>query len=292
MKGTDRTILLVLPLAALAIAFWLLVIAPKQKEIGDLNDQADTLNSTISGAESEVAAAEDARKAFASNYSEIVSLGSAVPEDSDQATLIYDLTKTSAETGVHFRSFELADAGDVATAPAAPAATTTTTPGATTTPAPTDSTAPATTTTSTTTPAAVGAIPTEASAALLPIGATVGPADLPVMPYKLKFNGSFFDMADFFKALDQGVTVNDAGTDPKVSGRLMTVNGFAMVGDPVHGFPLVQSSIALNTYIVPADQGLSAGASPAGPSVAATDQSTVASTTTSSSVPGAAAVSP
>ena len=45
----------------------------------------------------------------------------------------------------------------------------------------------------------------------------------------------------------------------------MTVNGFAMIGDPIHGFPDVQASVALNTYIVPADQGISAGATPAGP---------------------------
>ena len=84
------------------------------------------------------------------------------------------------------------------------------------------------------------------------------------MPYKLRFSGSFFDMADFFADLDKTVDIVDSGGDPEVRGRLMTVNGFAMVGDPVHGFPLVQASMSLNTYVVPADQGLSDGASPGG----------------------------
>ncbi len=34
MKGTDRLILLALPLLALAIGFWMLVLAPKGKEAG------------------------------------------------------------------------------------------------------------------------------------------------------------------------------------------------------------------------------------------------------------------
>ncbi len=283
MKSTDRTILLVLPALALVIGFYMLVISPKRAELGELDTQVETLTSRVSAAETEVAAAEDARKSFGSNYSEIVSLGGAVPEDSDQATLIFAMTDISADSGVQFRSFELADSGDVPAEPA-PAATTTppaTTDGAESAPAPASEGAP------------VSAAPTEADASTLPIGATVGPAGLPVMPYKLRFNGSFFNMADFFAALDKGVEVVNSGAAPKVNGRLMTVNGFAMVGDPIHGFPLVQASVALNTYIVPADQGLSAGATPAGPTVAADPTSTVTSAPTStSSVPGAAAVSP
>lgn len=289
MKRSDRTILLLLPLAALIVGFYLLVLSPKQKQVGELNDQVDTLSTRIATAETEVADAEHARSAFGRNYSKIVSLGSAVPEDSDQATLIYDLTKTSEKAGVQFRSFELSDSGEAAVAPA-PAASTTTTPSTEGSSGSSD--APTTTdgTQSTTTSAPTDVAPTEASAATLPIGATVGPAGLPVMPYKLRFNGSFFDMADFFADLDKTVDVVDSGVRPEVDGRLMTVNGFAMVGDPIHGFPLVQASLALNTYVVPADQGLSAGATPAGPTAAA-DQSTVASTSTSPA-PGTATVTP
>ena len=44
----------------------------------------------------------------------------------------------------------------------------------------------------------------------LPIGATVGPAGLPVTPYDLKYFGEFFDMADFFASLDERVEVTKA----------------------------------------------------------------------------------
>lgn len=298
MKKSDRMILLVVPMLALVVGFYLLAISPKQKQIGELDDQIAGLQDRVSQAETEVEGAEAARKAFPRNYAQIVSMGSAVPEDSDQATLIYDLTKAADETDVRFRSFELAEdaaASEAAAAPAAPAATTESSTDTTTTDSgSTDSTTTDTSSTTTTTSAVAPVTATEATAATLPIGATVGSAGLPVMPYKLRFSGSFFDMADFFANLDKTVdVVNDGTGDPEVDGRLMTVNGFAMVGDPKFGFPLVQSSMSVNTYVVPGDQGLENGATPAGPAPVTDSTSTVTSASTSgSSVPSTAAVSP
>lgn len=290
MKTSDKTLLLILPAIALVIGFYLLAISPKQKQIGELDDEIATLSTRADAAQAQVAAAEGARDSFARNYSAIVSLGSAVPEDNDQATLIYDMTKTSQHAGVNFRSFEVADSSAAEAGSAAVESSTTSSTTSTDTSGTSGTTGTTTDSTSTTTTTA--AVPTEAAAATLPIGATVGPAGLPVMPYKLKFNGSFFDMADFFAALDKGVEVNDTSSDPKVNGRLMTVNGFTMIGDPIHGFPAVQASIALNTYIVPADQGLSAGATPAGPAPATGSDSTVTSASSGTGVPGTAAVTP
>ena len=39
------------------------------------------------------------------------------------------------------------------------------------------------------------ATPTEAAASLMPLGASIGPAGLAVMPYNLIFNGTFFQIA-------------------------------------------------------------------------------------------------
>jgi hypothetical protein len=132
---------------------------------------------------------------------------------------------------------------------------------------------------------------TEAASAALPIGARVGSAGLPVMPYKLRFSGSFFDMAGFFGNLDDTVDVVVRGGDPEVHGRLMTLNGFAMVGDPLRGFPLVQASMSLNTYVVPAEEGLADGATPAGPSLTGSPTS-VAAPDSTESVPETEAVTP
>jgi len=250
MKGSDRLILLVIPMVVLAIGFWLLVLSPKQREADELQTRIDAATASITAAEAQVRVAEAARRAFPRNYANLIELGTAVPEDDDQATLIYDLAELGDRNSVHFRSLVLTDAG-AASAPATPPPTAAVTPTATE-PPPSD-------------PAAVPTAATEASAATLPIGAEVGPAGLPITPYDFKFLGSFSDMADFFADLDRRIVTPAEEVDPDVRGRLMTIDGFALTGDPVKGFPDVEANFNVTTYIVPAEQGIGAGATPAGP---------------------------
>jgi len=282
VKSSDRTILIVLPLIALAIGFYLLMLAPKQREAGELQDKADSLSAEIQTSETAISTAEAARSSFAKNYADMVKLGTAVPEDDDQATLIHDLDAMGTDNDLDFQSFAVSEdaAGATTSAPAPPAS------GTDSSSTSTDST---TTETSTTTTSA----PTEASAATLPLGATVGPAGLPVTPYTLTYHGGFFDMAGLFSDLDNRVKVNDAGTDPIAHGRLMTVDGFAMSADPVKGFPSVAAEIAVTTYMVPADQGMAAGATPAGPAPVGSPDAPVPVSDTATSAPApTAAVSP
>jgi Tfp pilus assembly protein PilO len=272
MKGSDKTILLVIPVLALAIGFYMLVISPKRSEISDLDAQIATLQSSIDEAEGQIAVGEAARDAFPQNYSNLVAWGKAVPEDGDQSTLIYDISRLGRDNSVEFRDFALSAAAGETPAPApAPA------PEATEPPAEgeTEEAAPV----ATTDPAAA----TEATAATLPIGATVGSAGLPVMPYDFKFLGNFFDMADFFADIDGMVTTK--GRNPETNGRLMTIDGFSLTGDEFTGFPNVEANFAITTYLVPEDQGLSAGASPAGPAPTGTTEATPISTPTGTVVP-------
>jgi hypothetical protein len=283
VKGTDRTILFALPLIALAIGFYLLVLSPKQKEAGELQDKIDSLNSEITLAESEISTAESARAAFSKNYADIVKLGTAVPEDDDQATLISDLNEMGANNDLDFQSFQISDDAAATEAPTTPAPTETSSSTDTTT-----ETSSTTTTDSTTTAAA-----TETAAATLPIGAAVGPAGLPITPYTLDYTGGFFDMAGLFADLDDRVKVSDDGGNPVAHGRLMTVDGFAMSADPVKGFPSVAAQIAVTTYMVPADQGIAAGATPAGPApVGSPDAPVTVSDSSATTAAPTAAVSP
>jgi hypothetical protein len=288
VKSTDRTILLVIPLIGLAIAFYMLVLAPKRNEAGELQKQVDSLNAQISSAEAEISTAETARDAFGDNYADIVKLGTAVPEDEDQSTLIHDLDRMGTENSLSFQSFQLNEDSATTTAPPAPPPTTTDTSSSTES---TDSTSTDSTTTSTST--TTTAAPTEATAASLPIGATVGPAGLPVTPYTLEYFGGFFDMAGLFGDLDSRVKVDDAGTRPVAHGRLITIDGFSLSADPVKGFPSVAADIAVTTYMVPPEQGLSAGASPAGPApVGSPDAPVIVSDSSTTTPAPTAAVSP
>ncbi len=278
---SDRIVLVGLPLLAIVAGFWFLAVAPKRNEASELQVQIDALQSSVQASESQIAAAEAAREAFPENYGELVTLGRAVPDDGDQATLVYDMAGLADENKVKFREFQLLG-GETGAAPAPaptpPPVSEDSTGGAGAAPAPSgDATTPA--------PAAVS-VATEATAATLPIGATVGPAGLPTMPYQFKFLGGFFDMADFFADVDDNVLVSRKG--PEVSGRLITIDGFSLTADPITGFPDVEANFAVTTYIVPPEQGLSAGASPAGPApVTPGDAATVAA-----AAPSTATVAP
>ena len=119
-------------------------------------------------------------------------------------------------------------------------------------------------------------VATEASAASLPIGATVGPAGLGVLPYKLQFKGDFFEIADFLQGLDRLIKTEAAHV--AVDGRLVTVAGFALTQDMSEGFPSLVANVLVTTYVTPPAQGLTAGATPVAP--AATTPTTTATTPT------------
>ena len=108
-----------------------------------------------------------------------------------------------------------------------------------------------------------GRPPTEAAAALLPLGATIGPAGLGVMPYDLAFNGSFFHVADFIQGIDSLVHTDDSKV--AVDGRLVTLDGFALTDSARSGFPDLDANFSVTTYLVPPGQGVTAGASPTAP---------------------------
>ena len=87
------------------------------------------------------------------------------------------------------------------------------------------------------------------------------------MPYDMLFEGDFFDVADFIEDLDAFVQTEDG---LEVDGRLVTVDGFALNPNDEGGFIPLKANFSVTTYLVPPDQGLTAGASAAGPTEVAT----------------------
>lgn len=280
MKSTDRTILMVLGVVGMIAAFWFLLLAPKREEASSLSEEVTTLEATVADAEAAAEAGTQAKADFSTNYRKLVSLGKAVPKDADTSSLVVQLQTLSERSKVDFRSITLDEAGAAAAAPApAPAPPPET-------PAPEgESTEPATTTpAAATTP---GAVPTESSAALLPIGAAVGPAGLPVMPYSLEFQGGFFQVADFFGHLDAMVHTNNSGVN--VDGRLLTIDGFSLTAG-ANGLPSLTATVQTSSYLTPADEGITAGATPEGPATSETPAS--AATSETPAAPAVAAATP
>lgn len=273
MRSADRAIVMGLGILGLLAACWLLLISPKREEAAQLKDDVAVLEEEVADQEALVAAGADAKEDFDTNYQQLVVLGKAVPEGPDTSSLIAEMSALSARSKIEFRNFDLVEA--TAAPPATAAAQTT----ADEPPAEGEEGEATEATEATAAPVAA----TEASAATLPIGAAVGPAGLPVMPYAMDFTGGFFEFADFLEGLDGFVHAKDAKV--VVDGRLLTVDGFAFAGDPRTGFPDLVGNLALSSYVVPEDQGLVGGASPTDPAATVPSTTTAPPTAPASSTP-------
>jgi Tfp pilus assembly protein PilO len=263
MTAANRSLIAALAAIVALGAFWLFAVAPKREQANKLADQVETAKADLSQQQQAAAAGEEARRGFTRDYQQLVLLGKAVPAGDDSGSLLVQINAIAGNAGVGFRKLELTSSGDAAaTAPAPPVAAPTTTEP---------------TTTTATTPAP----PTEASAATLPIGATVGPAGLAVMPYNLQFTGNFFQIADFLQGLDRLVETTDGHV--AVDGRLLTVDGFSFTQNQGTGFPALQADLFVTTYVTPPGQGVTAGATATAP--APTDATTATTTATTTTTP-------
>jgi len=245
MNSTNKAVAAVLTLAVLAGAFWMMVLSPKREETRKLGKEVDRLEASLAQHEAEIAEAEAARADFPQEYQRLVVVGKAVPGDDDVASLLVQLTRIGERAGGSFRNINLSSSGG-GEAPAAPPASS----------------------------AGEPASPTEVAASLLPLGASIGPAGLAVMPYEVSFDGDFFEIADFIEGLDKLVkTKEDTVT---VDGRLVTIDSFSLEADASKGFPALQASFSLTTYLTPPSEG----STETTPGAAAPATATPAATTT------------
>jgi Tfp pilus assembly protein PilO len=254
VTARDRLILMVLVVVGALAGFWFLALAPKREEAKSLSAQIATEHQRLDAARLTAVNARQARAQYSNDYATVARLGKAVPTDDGVPSLVYQLDSAAQGAHVDFRSVQVGG-GDGA----APTSATTAQQAA-------DLAA-----------AQNGSSAASASAAALPPGVTVGSAGFPTMPFSLTFDGSFFSMQRFFDNVQRLVRVQ--GDRVNVDGRLLTIDGFSLGAGP-KGFPQVSASINATAYLLPADQGLTNGATPQAPAA------TTASATGSS--PGAA----
>jgi hypothetical protein len=233
LKSSNALIVAMLALAALAAAFWMLALSPKREEVSKLDEQVQQLEISLAQHRQEAALAVEAREEFPANYRQLVVLGKAVPGDDDTASLLVAVNRIAEKAGVKFRDLELNEEGS-GEAEAPPVASNS---------------------------APISA--TEAEASLLPLGTKIGPAGLGVMPYTLVFDGSFFEVADFIKGIDS--LVETESEDVTVDGRLITLDGFVLEADQNEGFPQLDATFSVTTYLTPPNQGVAGGATPVAP---------------------------
>jgi Tfp pilus assembly protein PilO len=239
MTSSNRIIVAMLAVVVLAGAFWVLLLSPKREEAAQLGEQIEQAETSLAQHQSEIDAAEAARKQFPVDYQKLVVLGKAVPASDETASLLVQVSGIAKHAGVRFQDIALSGEGSSEEAPP---------------------------------PATGGASvsPTEAAASLLPLGATIGPAGLAAMPYTLTFEGSFFQIANFIKGLD--AMVKTSNENVTVDGRLITVDSFTLSGGEGEagsspGSPdALSASFNVTTYLTPPGEGVAAGALPEVPS--------------------------
>jgi hypothetical protein len=286
VTARDRTVALVVAAVALLGAFWFLALSPKRKDASDLGAKITEAQQRLDTARQSVATATAAQKRYDVDYAVIAKLGKAVPADDDVASLVYQLNHVSQDAHIDFRSIKLNSSGATAPPPApavAQAAAVASANGNSSSSSSTTSTSSSTTPPPSSTPVA-GVPATQSAAAGLPPGSTVGSAGFPTMPFSFVFDGSFFNMEHFFDGIQRFATAN--GDNLTVRGRLLTVDSFALTASRF-GFPKVKASINATAYLVPQSEGLTGGATPAGPGGAPAAASTTAPSG-SSTAPAAA----
>ena len=297
MKASDRGIVVGVAVLVMTILFYFMVLGPKRERAAELSDEIASLEESISQQEEVATFAEQARQQFPTYYGRLVVLGKAVPEQADTGSMLVQLNSIANRKNVDFRGIKLkagasgtgtggpapAAASSAAAAPAPTTPSTESSEGATPAEGTTEGAAPSGGSASASTVASAPTAPaaaTEATAASLPIGAAVGPAGLPTLPYELFFKGGFFNIAGYLGGLDSLVQMREGSGQVSVDGRLMTIDGFALKGGGPGSDPELTATLTVTSYVVPAEQGLTAGATPTAPAPAAAAPTTPASSVT------------
>ncbi len=296
----DRKILmLIIPLVVLA-GYWFLILSPKREEASTAADELAVQEQRLDTAKAAADQAKNAENAFKSDFTEVVRLGKAIPSNVDMPSLIVQLDRAAAGTGITFTKIATGEREATAAAPVAAAPST----GSTTTGTPaaaggeTTQSAPGTAVESANNAQATanqnaanaeqsGVAPTDTQTstggvdptAAATTDGTAAPASpgLETVPLELEFVGDFFNLADFFHDVKRFVRV--ANQNVLVGGRLVTVESVSWASD-TELFPKLTASIKATVYLAPKAEGTTAGATPAGP---ATDPTTPAGTSTADS---------
>ena len=320
LSDRDRKLAMAIIPIVLLVAYWFLLLAPKREAAATASKDLSEQTVRLEQAKAAASTANEAKTDFATDYAEIVRLGKAIPPGVDMPSLVVQLDRAAAGTGIRFTRIATGER-DPATAAAPPApapapsgseqsSTPTDAGGQTAQSAPGGAVEAANNTAAQQSQAAgaadqsgVASTDTQTSTSTgggLPIGggaatpgattAVAAPA-LDTVPLELEFIGNFFNLSDFFHDIKRFVHV--ANSNVIVSGRLVTIDGVKYSSDP-QIFPRIKAEVTATVYLSPKTQGATAGATATGPAPApgTTPASTTTPSTTSPSPAPTATVTP
>lgn len=287
LTDRDRRILMILIPIVVLVAYWFLILSPKRNDLSTARDQQHQAEAARDQAVAQAAQLEKSQQSFAADYAAVVRLGKAIPATVDAPSLLIQLDRASHGTHIDFQS---ATFGARASGTAVPVATTSGpaqpngnaaaggAPAQTGFGKATEAAGNAVTTANTAATAAAGTSTTTTTTAATPT--TSGPSTtttaLDTVPLTFNFQGTYFDLADFFHRLKRFVYV--ANNQIFVRGRLLTIDtlSFAPGAQTSTGGASGQllATVGATVYLSPASQGATGGATPAGPAGTTTTTTT------------------
>jgi hypothetical protein len=293
LTDRDRKILLALVPLVLIVGYYFLLLAPKREEAGKIRDELSQAEAARDTAQQKATQLAGAKRSFAADYATVIRIGKSIPSSVDMPSLLVQLDRAARGTGIKFTEIKTGDRSGVPTAPAA--ATTPATPGGGSTGPATPGAPPAQSGPGQAAQTASGAVQSANGASTAAAGSTPAPGapgangtdpaastgapGLESIPLEFQFDGSFFDLADFFHRMKRFVKV--ANDKIIIRGRLMTIDSFTFDSA---AFPQIKAQVSATVYLAPKAQGVDAGASPLGPAPAS--PAGEAPRTASSSSPG------
>jgi hypothetical protein len=244
MTGRDRLVVMTIAVLAVIAGGWLLVVSPERKQAAQAQTQIESARQQLQTAQAQAASERSAEARYASAYVSVVKLGKAVPPQQEVPSLVYELEQASNQRSIDFNSISSSSTnGSAGTAP---------------------------------------------SAAAAPGGASAAASAFTQMPFTFVFKGNFFGLAHLLGQVDGFARItstgasggktsmaSDAGaptpTGVEVDGRLLTIQGVSLAiegqgssSKRTSGSEL-SATITATAYVLPASQGLTAGATPSGP---------------------------
>jgi hypothetical protein len=210
LSRTNKILLAVLVAAAVAGAYWFMVLSPQRAKATQLQSDISTKQAELAQVQQQMAGYEKARADYKANYAQFARVGKAVPGDDDIRSLLVQLDSASSQSRVSFNAVDVGGGSSSSSSSSTPAAGTTT---------------------------------LAKAPGLVPIGSS----GVSALPFTLGFDGSFFGLTDFFSRLEHFVSVRNEKV--KATGRLLRIETLSLTPG-AKGWPQMKASVGAASYVI------------------------------------------
>lgn len=272
----DKKILMAIVPLVVVLGYWFVLLTPKREAAATATATLETVQAELTDAQTRATTVRAAKTNFVRDYASVVALGKAIPTSVDMPSLLVQLEQAARGSGIELEGVTTGER-TTASVPAAAAQPAGVAPSG----QPPQSAPGAAAASAQDAANAANTPPPTANAA----GVTTAPVTagaLESVGLEFDFKGSFFELARFFHRLKRFVRVD--GEKVRVRGRLLTIDSVQYTAEP-ESFPALTATVSATVFLSPKAEGVTAGATPAGPTPAAPAPAPVSTAGSGSAAP-------